>query len=315
MLTFLASPKPFIGNAGKIQRNAILSWKVMHPEAEIIIYGDGEGVAQACHEMGASHVPDIPCSPSGIPTFNGIAEHARVHAKYDIQCYLNCDIIFLSNIFEVVKNVSFDKYLITGQRIDLREGTDVDVEKDRWQDELFAVINTRKVDLHLPTGMDYFIFKRGMWQSLLPLVIGRGGYDDALVLYCFRNKIPFINATLSIIAVHQFHDYGHQKGGRKTVMWGEDARNNIDLHKNYHSRLDTLDAPWLAVDGSVTANSIQRGLLRKIELYVRFQLGLERISLFFRILWRIGVWVGVVKPKLFSLQDIPQLAFEKQQEV
>ena len=314
MLTFLASPKPFIGNAGKIQRNAILSWKVMHPEAEIIIYGDGEGVADVCREAGAHHVPDVPCSPSGIPTFNAIAEHAAMHAKYDIQCYLNCDIIFLSNIYEAVRKISFDKFLVSGQRIDLHEGVEIDVTKEHWQEELLEIIKSGKAELHAPTGMDYFIFKRGMWQSLLPLVIGRGGYDDALVLYCFRNKIPFINATLSIVAVHQFHDYGHQKGGRETVMWGEDARNNIDLHRNYHSRLNSADAPWLAVDGCVTANSIQRDLLRRIELYVRFQLGLERISLIFRILWRIGVLVGIVKPKLFSFQDIPELALKKQEE-
>jgi hypothetical protein len=112
MLTFLSSPKPFVGNAGTIQRTAIRSWKAVHPDAEVIIYGDGEGVAQACNEMGVRHIPDIPCSPSGVPYFNGIVEHASVDAKYDIQCYLNCDIILTGNIIDAVRNISFDQYLV-----------------------------------------------------------------------------------------------------------------------------------------------------------------------------------------------------------
>lgn len=311
MLTFLSSPKPFVGNAGKIQRNAILSWKSLHPDAEVIIYGDGEGVAEVCREIGASHVPDIPCAPSGIPYFNGIAEHAAMYAKYDVQCYLNCDIIFLNNISDAVKHIPFDRYLVTGQRIDLLEGVEVDVTQTNWQDDLFGIVRNDKAVLHSPTGNDYFIFKRGMWESLLPLVIGRGGYDEALILFCLRNRIPFINATLSIIAVHQFHDYGHHKAGKDGVMLGKDAQNNIRIHRNFHSRPNSADAPWLLEDGKMVANSIQRHWLRKVEHYVRFRLRLERISLLFRIIWRVAVVLKITKPKWFDLKDIHFLAMEK----
>lgn len=311
MLTFLSSPKPFIGNAAAIQRNAIGSWKAVHPDVEVIIYGDGEGVADVCQELGVRHIPDTPCAPSGIPFFNGIVEHAEKNAKYDIQCYLNCDMILTSDITDAIKNISFDKYLITGQRIDLHEDVEIDVTKDSWQDELLEIIKTGKADLHAPTGMDYFIFPRGMWKSLSPLVIGRGGYDSSLVCYCFRNRIPFINATLSIIALHQFHDYGHQKGGRTTVMYGDDAQNNCKLHSNHHSRPNSADAPWLLVDGNLTKNSIQKDTLRRIEHFVRFRLGLEKISLSFRFLWRMAVSVGIIKPKLISFNYIADAAIKK----
>ncbi|MBW8014707.1 MAG: hypothetical protein FVQ82_00845 [Planctomycetes bacterium] len=310
MITFLSSPKPFVGNAGRIQRNAICSWKAVHPDVEVIIYGDGEGVADVCSEMGLRHIPDIPCAPSGIPFFNGIVEHAAEHAKYDIQCYLNCDIILAGNIFDAVKNISFEKFLVTGQRIDLREGTPVDIAGENWQGELLDIIKADKADLHPPSGMDYFIFPRGMWKNLLPLVIGRGGYDSALVMYCFRNKIPFINATLSIPAFHQFHDYGHLKGGRKLVFDGEDARNNCGLHRNNHSTLNSADSTWLIIDGKLTERPLPRGVLRKIEHYLRFDLKLERISISFRLLWRIAGMVGLARNKQFTLKDIAESAFK-----
>jgi len=103
MLTFLTSPKPFIEHVEKIQRDAIRSWLAVHSDVEVIIYGDGEGVSEACAEMGVCHVPDTPCSPSGIPYFNGIVEHARIHARHDIQCYINCDILMTEEVIKAIK--------------------------------------------------------------------------------------------------------------------------------------------------------------------------------------------------------------------
>jgi hypothetical protein len=311
MITFLLSPKPFRGNAGRIQRNTILACKAVHPEAEVIIYGDGEGVGEVCGELGVYHVPDTPCSPLGVPYFNGIVEHARDNAKYDILCYMNSDIILLGDIIGVLKNISFDQFLLTGQRIGLKEGVEVDCAQENWQVALFETIESNRVELHTQTANDYFIFKRGMWESLLPLVIGRGGYDDALILYCLRNKIPFINATFSILAIHQFHDYGHQKGGKQAVFEGEDARNNIRLHRNYYSRPNSADAPWLLVNGVLTKNLLQRDMLRKIEQYVRFVLRLERFSLVVRFFWRLATRIGILKPRLITLNQIIEVVVKQ----
>jgi hypothetical protein len=311
VLSFLASPKPFVGHAGVIQRNAIRSWKAVNPDVEVIIYGDGEGVSEVCRDMGLQHVPDIPCSPSGVPYFNEIARHADRNARYDTQCYLNCDIILAGDIIGAIRSITFPRYLITGQRIDMQEGVTIDVTTEEWRRNLPEIVMAGGAVLHAPTGMDYFIFERGTWSSLLPLVIGRGGYDEALVLYCLRNGIPFINGTLAIVALHQYHDYGHLKGGRKAVGQGEDARNNRNLHRNHHSMPNSADAPWLIIDGKLVENTIQRGVLRKIEHYVRFSLGLERISLFFRILWRLAAAVGIARERLISIESIMEMAVQK----
>ena len=42
MLTIFSTPKPFRGHIGVIQRNAIESWKRIHPDVEIILFGDEE---------------------------------------------------------------------------------------------------------------------------------------------------------------------------------------------------------------------------------------------------------------------------------
>lgn len=304
MITFLSSPKPFVGHAGVIQRNAIRSWKRVHPDAEVILYGRSEGTEQVCDELGGRYVPDVDCTSSGIPFFNSIAAHARDNAAYDVQCYLNCDILLTRDILDAVQAVTLDPFLVTGQRIDLKEGIHVDVTAENWKDRLREIIQKEEFILPPPSAMDYFIFKRGMWQSLLPLVIGRGGYDSALVLYCLRNKIPFVNATLAVVALHQFHNYGHHKGGKEAVMLGDEAQANFRLHRNLHSRPNSLDAQWLIVDGRLVPNTLQKCTLRQMENFARFSLGLEKSSLFFRFLWRGAVALGLVKPHPFGIGEI-----------
>jgi hypothetical protein len=47
MLTFFTTAKPFGGHNGIIQKNALKSWALLHPEVELILFGDEEGAAEA----------------------------------------------------------------------------------------------------------------------------------------------------------------------------------------------------------------------------------------------------------------------------
>jgi hypothetical protein len=42
MITFFFTPKPFHGHIGIIQRNAIRSWKLAHPDEECIMFSNEE---------------------------------------------------------------------------------------------------------------------------------------------------------------------------------------------------------------------------------------------------------------------------------
>lgn len=304
MITFLTSPKAFIGHANTIQRNAIRSWQAINKDVEVILYGDGENVSETCQELGVSHVPDVLCSPAGIPFFNSIVEHARAHAKYDYQCYLNCDIILTKSILNIISIIEFPRFLVIGQRLDLGKDVEIDVSTCNILDELLKYTKQKRVSLHGPTGMDYFLFTRGLWNGLPQLVVGRGGYDGALVAFCLRQKIPFINATFALPALHQYHDYGHVSGGQKTVLMGEDARNNFELHNIKHSIPNSADSAWIIIKDEILQNSIQKDWLRRIELTARFDLKLETISLGIRLLWRILVATGIYKIKNIVFEDL-----------
>ena len=43
MITIFSTPKPFSGHNEIIQRNALQSWKRLHQDIEILLFGDDEG--------------------------------------------------------------------------------------------------------------------------------------------------------------------------------------------------------------------------------------------------------------------------------
>ena len=59
MLTIFSTPKPFVGHIDIIQRNAIKSWTLLHPDVEVILFGDEEGAAEVCQEFGIRHEPEV----------------------------------------------------------------------------------------------------------------------------------------------------------------------------------------------------------------------------------------------------------------
>lgn len=292
MLTFLASPKPFIGHVGKIQRNAIRSWLAVHSDVEVIIYGDGEGVSEACGETRVCHVPNIPCSSSCVPYFNGIVEHASINARYDVQCYVNSDIILTPHILNAISTVTFLRYLIIGRRIDLAEGVNLHIFQN-WKKELELLVDKSLATLHAPTGIDYFVFPRGLWDRLLPLVIGRAGYDGALLAFCLRHDIPIIDGTFAIPAIHQFHDYSHVAGAEKEIWRGKDASDNRNIHEIKHSSPIISDANWKIIDNGMVHVRTQINLLRRLELKLRFGYGLSYCGLIMRAFYRIIQLFGI----------------------
>src|SRR5450759_2378795 len=118
MLTLFTTAKPFTGHSGIIQRNALQSWKLLHPDVEVILFGDEEGAAEVCAEFGLRHEPHVERHESGFKYLNYMFERAQQVARYDCLCYSNCDIMLFSDLYEAVllASASEKKFLMIGQR-------------------------------------------------------------------------------------------------------------------------------------------------------------------------------------------------------
>lgn len=303
MITFLASPKPFHGTAKEQQYRAIRSWRSTGKDVEVILYGDSAGIDEAGDDLGVRIVKRIACAASGIPYFGAIVEHAAAHARHDLQVYLNCDILLYDTI-AAIRHIPFARFLASGQRIDLAEGVLPATGGTAAVRGLSALAATGHAKLHPTCGMDYFAFRRGTWGRLPPIVIGRGAYDNALMAYAMRRRIPIVDATLSVLALHQFHDYSHQSGGQATVFRGDDARQNSRQAGGRHSTPTIADAAYVLRRCELVPCAARGDRLRQAEMKLRFALGAGQIGLLLRPLWRGLRWLGWCPEHNPTLQDV-----------
>ena len=83
-------------------------------------------------------------------------------------------------------------------------------------------------------------------------MIGRPGWDNWLLWYPMSIKVPVVEASGAVVAVHQNHDYGYHPEGEKGVWEGEEARENYRLHAGKFRTLD--DATYVLRDGELRRN-------------------------------------------------------------
>lgn len=302
MLTLLCSPKPFVDESAWNQLNALRSWRAIHPDAEIIMFGAPQGATEAAAEVGATLVTEFATSPSGAPSFNAMAAHAERYGRHDLIVYANCDILLNTTMLRAMRvaRQRFETFLLVGERLDLAEGVAVDVRQPNWTDHLSALVSEGKLTAHGPTGADYFGFVRGMWADLPPVFMGRAMCDQALLHYCLRKRIPLIDGTLAVVNVHQYHGYRHVAGGREQVFRGNDREDMAKAHGLRHSLPTVADADWRFLkEGSLTPDCMRHNLLRRTELIARYKLGLNILPIALR---GLQYWRGKsnIMPKIFT---------------
>lgn len=267
MITIFTTAKSFKGNARISQLNALRSWKALHPSIEVILFGEGEGYAEVSESLGLVHIPDVKTSTKGTPLINSMFERAAELGRYDIQAYVNCDIILFEDFLEASVRIKEGRFMIVGQRYDLDIGYEIDFSDKLWGKNIRDMMSSET--LHPPSGSDYFLFRRGIWKELPALVVGRAGYDNWLIYYCRANRIMVIDASEAVKIAHQNHDYKHLSGGQEEAWSGAEASSNLALSGGYDYVFTLIDTDWrMLVDGTVVRNRCRGNLYRFAEVYM-----------------------------------------------
>src|SRR5439155_7302399 len=167
MLTIFSIPKPFEGHIAIIQENAIASWVRLQPACEIILCGDDKGTAEIAAKFKVRHLPKIRYNEYGTPFVNSAFEQAEREANREWMCYVNADIILLSDFIEAAKRVRFDRFLMVGGRVDLDLTHLWNYEEADWEQKLRLYVSNHGVP-HKLLGSDYFVFPKGDAIAKLP---------------------------------------------------------------------------------------------------------------------------------------------------
>ncbi|HSV98612.1 MAG TPA: glycosyltransferase [Sedimentisphaerales bacterium] len=259
-LTIFAMPKAFTGHTGTIQKNAIRSWALLEPRPEIILFGDETGIREMAEEVGAQHLPFVSRNEFGTPLVDKLFLAAQERASHEVLAYVNADMILLQDFVQGVQSVQsrLPSFLLIGQRWDVPILQEIDFRGPQWRLLLQKQLQQDAM-LHAECGLDYFVFRKGLWPEIPPFAIGRTAWDNWLVMNPRKRGIPVVDGTERITAVHQDHAYGHVAGGRQEAWNGVEATRNRTLAGPADHHGLTTGATWLLrPDGSMVETGLRR---------------------------------------------------------
>lgn len=266
MLSIFSCPRPFKGNTGRLQRNAIKSWTLLKPKPEIILIGDEEGVKEITEEFGCRYVPKIERNEYGTPSVRSIFSQAQKAAVNQLVCYINTDIILLSDFIQAIQKVKKmmgkKMFLLIGGRWEIKS-IDINFLKPNWEEKAKRVVKN-SARLNDKAAMDYFIFPKTIDWELPPFLLGRFYWDNWFCYKARAMKIPVIDISRVITVIHQNHDYPHFKTRKNDrSMKNTEIRYNFKLLGFGKSCIIRDATHKLTPEGNIKVNNITISFLIK----------------------------------------------------
>jgi hypothetical protein len=138
MLTVFSTAKPFHGHSGIIQWNALKSWTLLHSDVEVILFGDEDGAAETCRNLGIRHEPKVCRNENGTKYLSYIFDRAHEISRHKFLCYANCDIMLASDFRTALELTSrtYSEFLIIGRRWDTNIREPWDFGHANWDHQL-----------------------------------------------------------------------------------------------------------------------------------------------------------------------------------
>lgn len=230
MITFFTTAKPFIGHDGIIQRNALASWKLLNPGAEVILFGDDEGAAQVCNELGFRHEPHVERHESGTKRLDYMFRRAQEVSTNEYFCFANCDILLLPDFWHAFEKARAwrKQFLIVAQRWDTDIVAPINFTAPDWAKTLrqLARTNGHQQD---EFWIDVFLFTRGQYLDMPPLMVGHCHWDNWTIWKALNDGVPVVDATPYVVLVHQNHDYSRASQRIKGVATDPISLVNLEL--------------------------------------------------------------------------------------
>jgi hypothetical protein len=293
MLTFFTTAKPFREHIGIIQRNALKSWTLLHPDAEVILFGDEEGAADTAQALGIRHEPHVERNVHGTKRLDYMFGKAQEIARHNLLCYINCDILLLRDFIYALGRVAAAHpiFLIVGRRWDMQIDEPYDFERRDWRTRLRGHA-LQKGKQRTPDWIDYFVFPRGLYGTdMPPFVVGRVFWDNWLLWKARDSGNPVVDVSNAVLAVHQNHDYNYHPQGKQGVFHGEEAGLNYKLAGGWKHLRTIADASEVLREDGLKPNTMRHWAA--VKRYAR-QAG--RV-LFYDVLQRIWFFLlGITRP-------------------
>ena len=238
VVTIFALPKPFGGKTDLIQKNSIRSWARLKPDVEVLLLGDESGIKETAEELGVRHASGLRSNEHGTPLLSSAFQLAHQESNTDFLAYCNCDVIltrdFTESINQLVNQAHFSQFIAFGQRTDLSVDRAIDFGQPTQVERLLEECQNEGVRSS-NVCKEYFIFNRHLYENIPPFAVGRGNWDNWMIHSAKQNRIPVVNLSKTVTAIHQSHDYSHAPLNRwGCYVSGPEAQENRRLGGGRH---------------------------------------------------------------------------------
>ena len=209
MLTIFAIPKSFEGADDLHQRNAINSWKQLVGGDNVLLIGDDSLEAHA-NELGVRCVAGVELNEHGTPLISSAFELAKNNSSTPYLAYSNCDMILFGELLQglnrIVSCSDIEKFFATTLRINLPVDGLVDFGDTRAVTELKNSAH-KHGEIESLVCKDVMIFPRGLYSSIPDFAVGRGNWDNWMVVRAKQLGAAVVRMQADIPTVHQAHSY------------------------------------------------------------------------------------------------------------
>ncbi|KAK3600955.1 hypothetical protein CHS0354_004164 [Potamilus streckersoni] len=220
-----------------------LNWLSLRPFVMPIIFTNETALARVCESAGWVVLPLRVTAADGIPVLKYMYIDVMRRFESNFYAYANSDILFTDTLVvtltdilktnsalptsDVNNSTSQDCTLIVGRRTNVNNIT---MEEGLSWSEITKVAKERG-SLFQSNAEDYFITSSLYpWNDIPEIVIGRRAYDNWLVLNARKQKHQVIDATNTILAVHQTTKHGNYEGmAKKTTDYNHNLL--VSLYK------------------------------------------------------------------------------------
>lgn len=197
----------------------VRNWLSLRPFVIPVIFTNETEVAEDCRRHGWEAFPVRVGAADGIPVLKYMYHDVMAAFNTTFYAYSNGDILYTMSLIETLvslinSSVDLEKpVMLVGKRTNVNN---VSESEGSYWDNLTAIAKSRG-KLFTGYAEDYFITPRNYpWKNIAEVVIGRRAYDNWLVYYARKLKYTVIDATGTLLAVHQttasgnFEGHGHK---------------------------------------------------------------------------------------------------------
>ena len=225
-------------------------------------------MADVADELGVRHLPDVVCNQWGTPLVSSIFDMARNASNSPVLVYINADVLLMPDFVSVARKAFeyAEKFLVVGRRWDLDVVDALSFNAD-WVSALCQNVGVNG-SLHAPGGSDYFIFSRSSFTEIPDFAIGRAGWDNWMIYRGLQQEWPVIDATESLLVIHQNHDYAHLPDGQMHYDL-EETKINAQLGGGMRNMYILLDASHQFVNDKIQRTKLDLlRFIRRLERWV-----------------------------------------------